>query len=146
MEHDAYSDGYILGILERTRTIALVGASATETRPSYVVMKFLLGKGYGVVPVNPGKAGTEILGQKVYASLAEIPAPFEMVDVFRASEAAGSVTDEAIALARERGVRTVWMQLGVRDDRAAARAEAAGLEVVMDRCPKIELEKGLIPS
>ncbi|PLX35363.1 MAG: CoA-binding protein [Hyphomicrobiales bacterium] len=134
MNHDTYSDDYIRAILERTRTIAMVGASSNTVRPSYFVLKYLLEKGYQVFPVNPGHAGKEFLGQTVYASLADIPEPVDMVDIFRNSEAAGPITDQAI----EKGARTVWMQLSVRNDEAAARAEAAGLDVVMNRCPKIE--------
>jgi len=133
-----YRNGDILSILRETKTIAMVGASSRWTRPSHFAMKYLQGKGYRVIPINPGEAGGEILGETVYASLAEAPGPFEMVDIFRNSEAAGSVTDEAIAVAGEKGVKVIWMQLTVRNDEAAARAEAAGLTVVMDRCPKIE--------
>lgn len=138
MNHDAYANAYILGILNSVRTIAMVGASAKWNRPSYFAMKYLQEKGYRVIPVNPGQAGGEILGERVYASLAEIPEGFEMVDVFRASEAAAGIVEEAIALKEAKGIEVIWMQLGVRDDAAAARAEAAGLKVVMDRCPKIE--------
>ena len=133
-----YRNGDILNILRETKTIAMVGASSRWSRPSYFAMKYLQGKGYRVIPINPREAGEEILGEKVYASLAEAPGPFEMVDIFRNSEAAGPVTDEAIAVAEEKGVKVIWMQLTVRNDEAAARAEAAGLKVVMDRCPKIE--------
>jgi predicted CoA-binding protein len=145
MNHDRYPDSYILGILESVRTIAMVGASPTWNRPSYFAMKYLQAKGFRVIPVNPksAAAGDEILGETVYSSLSEIPVPFEMVDVFRNSEAAGAIVDEAItvagdAVAGDNGVRVVWMQLGVRNDEAAERADAAGLQVVMDRCPKIE--------
>lgn len=138
MNHDAYSNAYVLGILNRVRTIAMVGASAKWNRPSYFAMKYLQDKGYRVIPVNPGQAGKEILGERVYASLSEIPEAFDMVDIFRASEAAGGIVDEAIALKEEKAISVVWMQLGVRDDAAAARAEAAGIKVVMNRCPKIE--------
>jgi len=138
MKHDSYPDAYILGILRSVRTIAMVGASAKWNRPSYFAMKYLQEKGYRVIPVNPGQAGREILGEKVYASLADIPEPFQMVDIFRASEAAGEVVEEAIALREEKEIEVVWMQLGVRDEAAAERAEAAGLKVVMNRCPKIE--------
>ncbi len=138
MNHDAYNDGYILGILQETRTIAMVGASPKWNRPSFFAMKYLQEKGYRVIPVNPGHAGKEILGETVYADLASIPGRFEMVDVFRNSEAAGAVADEAVRLKAEKGIKCVWMQLGVRNDAAARRAEAAGLKVVMDRCPKIE--------
>jgi predicted CoA-binding protein len=116
----------------------MVGASPNWNRPSYFVMKYLQTKGYRVLPVNPRSAGEEILGEKVYADLAEVPGPYEMVDIFRNSEAAGPITDEAIALAADKGIRCVWMQLTVVNEEAAARAEAAGLDVVMNRCPKIE--------
>jgi predicted CoA-binding protein len=138
MKHDSYDNAYILGILRETRTIAMIGASAKWNRPSYFAMKYLQEKGYRVIPVNPGQAGKEILGEPVYASISEIPERFEMVDLFRASEHVGPIVDEAIGLAADKGIRTIWMQLGVRDDEAAARAEDAGLKVVMDRCPKIE--------
>ena len=134
----AYSNAELLAILRDTRTIAMVGASAKWNRPSYFAMKYLQEKGYRVIPVNPGQAGGEILGEKVYASLSEIPDRFEMVDIFRNSEAAGPVTEEAIALAKDKGIRVVWMQLGVINHDAAEKARAAGLKVVMDRCPKIE--------
>src|SRR3954468_24639671 len=129
-----YSDAQIRTILERVRTIAMVGASSNWNRPSYFVMKYLQGKGYRVIPVNPGLAGQELLGERVYAALRDIPEPVDMVEVFRASNQAGPVADDAIAI----GARVLWMQLGVRNEEAAARAEAAGLEVVMARCPKIE--------
>ena len=138
MNHDAYSDDYLRAILDETKTIAMVGASPHWNRPSYFAMKYLQGKGYRVVPVNPGAVGKQILGEPVYATIAEIPGPIDMVDVFRSSEAAGGIVDETLTLAREKSVRTVWMQIGVRDDAAAARAEQAGLRVVMNRCPKIE--------
>jgi hypothetical protein len=138
MSHDSYDDDYIAGLLERHRSFAFVGASATSNRPSYFAMKYLLGKGYRVVPVNPGLAGQEIQGQKVYASLADVPGPIEIVDIFRNSEAALGIAREAIALKEKLGLEVIWMQLGVRNDEAAAEAEAAGLKVVMNRCPKIE--------
>ena len=134
MNHDSYSEDYIRDVLNKVRTIALVGASNNAVRPSYFVLKYLLAKGYKVIPVNPGLAGQEILGQRVYASLKDIPEPVDMVDVFRNSEAALEITKDAIAI----GAKVVWMQLSVRNDEAAALAEAAGLKVVMDRCPKIE--------
>jgi O-acetylhomoserine (thiol)-lyase len=129
-----YSDAQLRRILSSVRTIAMVGASANWNRPSYFVMKYLQGKGYRVIPVNPGTAGKEQLGELIYASLRDIPEKVDMVDVFRASDQVGPVVDDAIAI----GAKVVWMQLGVRNDEAAARAEAAGLEVVMNRCPKIE--------
>ena len=136
MNHDSYSDAYIRSILRTTKTIALVGASANEARTSYIVLKYLIARGYRVFPINPGLAGKEILGQRVYASLADLPEPVDMVDVFRNSEAAGKVVDEALALPVP--PKTIWMQLSVRNDAAAERAEAKGLQVVMNRCPKIE--------
>lgn len=139
MNHDSYSPDYIRDILRNVKTIALVGASANEVRPSYFVMKYLLDKGYEVIPVNPGLAGQTLLGRTVYASLNDIPVPVDMVDIFRNSEAAGPITDEALAL--DPKPKVIWMQLSVRNDAAAARAEAAGLKVVMDRCPKMEYGK-----
>lgn len=136
MNHDAYDNDYIAGILNSVKTVAVVGASANEVRPSFFVMEYLLGKGFGVIPVNPGQAGRKILGQTVYARLADIPGPVDMVDIFRAPAAVPAIVDEALALDPLPGV--VWMQLGVRHDAAATKAEAAGLKVVMDRCPKIE--------
>ena len=138
MNHEHYSNSLLRGILRRCRTIAMVGASANWVRPSNFAMKYLQAKGYRIIPVNPREAGSAIHGETVYGSLAEIPDPFSMVDIFRGSEAAGAVTDEAIGLAADKGIEVIWMQLGVRNDEAAARAEAAGLTVVMNRCPKIE--------
>ncbi len=129
-----YSDATLRRILSSVRTIAMVGASSNWNRPSYFVMKYLQNKGYRVIPVNPGTAGQEQLGERVYASLKEIPEKIDMVEVFRASDAVGPVMDDAIAI----GAKVVWMQLGVRNDVAAAKGEAAGLEVIMNRCPKIE--------
>jgi len=136
MSHDSYPDDLIRSILKSTKTIALVGASANEVRPSYFVLKYLLGRGYRMFPVNPGIAGTEILGAKVYGSLAEIPEPLDMVEIFRNSEAADGIVDEALAL--DPLPKVIWMQLSVRNDAAAARAEARGVQVIMNRCPKIE--------
>ena len=133
-----YSDESIRDILRRVRSIAMVGASPTWNRPSYFAMKYMQGKGYRMIPVNPRAAGGEILGEPVYGSLAEVPERIDMVQIFRNSEAAGPIVDEALAVARDKGIEVIWMQLGVRDEAAAARAEAAGLEVIMDRCPKIE--------
>lgn len=130
----AYSDAKLRAILQRVRVIAMVGASAHWNRPSYFVMKYLQGKGYRVIPVNPGIAGQTLLGETVYASLKDIPEPVDMVEIFRASDQVPPVVEDAIAI----GAKTVWMQLGVRNDAAAKRAEAAGIEVVMNRCPKIE--------
>jgi O-acetylhomoserine (thiol)-lyase len=129
-----YSDAKIRCILSTVRTIAMVGASSNWNRPSYFVMKYLQGKGYRVIPVNPGTAGKEQLGEMIYANLRDIPVPVDMVDIFRASDQVGPIVDDAIAI----GAEVVWMQLGVRNDEAAARAEAAGIEVIMNRCPKIE--------
>jgi hypothetical protein len=136
MNHDDYPDSYIRGILNTVKTIAMVGISPKENRPSYFAFKYLLERGYRMIPVNPGQAGKEILGQKVYAKLADISEPIDMVDIFRASEHAPTIVDEALAMAPR--PRVIWMQLGVRNDAAAAKAEAAGLKVVMNRCPKIE--------
>lgn len=134
VSHDRYEDSYLRKILRECKTIAMVGASANWNRPSYFAMKYLLDRGYRVIPVNPAAAGQEIMGQKVYAALADLPVKADMVDIFRNSEAAGPITDDAIA----HGAKVVWMQLGVVNDAAARRAEAAGLRVVMNRCPKIE--------
>ena len=139
MNHDSYAPDYIRGILQSVKTIALVGASSNEVRPSYFVMKYLLDKGYDVIPVNPGLAGQTLLGQTVYAALKDIPKPVDMVDIFRNSEAAGPITDEALSLSPR--PKVIWMQLSVRNDDAASRAEATGVQVVMDRCPKMEYGK-----
>ena len=129
-----YSDAQLRRILSSVRTIAMVGASSNWNRPSFFVMKYLQNKGYRVIPVNPGTAGQEQLGEKIYASLRDIPDKIDMVDVFRTAEAAPAIVEDAIAI----GAKIVWMQLGVRSDEAAAMGEAAGLEVIMNRCPKIE--------
>jgi predicted CoA-binding protein len=139
VNHENYSPDVIRNILQTVKTIALVGASANEVRPSYFVMKYLIDKGYDVIPVNPGLAGQQILGQTVYASLGDIPKPVDMVDIFRNADAAGPITDEALALSPK--PRVIWMQLSVRNDEAAARAEAAGLQVIMNRCPQMEYGK-----
>ncbi len=133
-----YDDAEITEILRSVRTIAMVGASANWVRPSNFAMKYLQGKGFRVIPLNPGQAGKEILGERCYANLGEVPGPIDMVDIFRSSEAAGAIVDEILPLAGEKKIQIVWMQLGIRNDAAAARAEAAGLTVIMDRCPKIE--------
>lgn len=138
MDHERYDDAYIAGILNEAKNFAFVGASATVNRPSYFALKYMLGKGYKVIPVNPALVGQEILGQKVYASLSDVPAPVDAVDIFRNAEAALEVTRQAIALKDKLGLKIVWMQLGVRNEQAATEAEAAGLKVVMNRCPKIE--------
>jgi uncharacterized protein len=139
MKHDSYSAGYITDILRDVKTIALVGASNNVVRPSFFVLNYLLEKGYRVFPINPGLAGKDISGQLVYASLAEVPVAIDMVDIFRNSEASLQVTQEALAL--EILPKVIWMQLGVRNDEAAILAEARGLKVVMDRCPKMEFGK-----
>ncbi|HMN37465.1 MAG TPA: CoA-binding protein [Hyphomicrobium sp.] len=138
MTHETYSDEDIAHILSSIRNIALVGASANPVRASFIVMKYLAAKGYSVDPVNPGLAGQTLLGRKVYASLADIEGGIDMVDIFRNSQAALGVVREAITLKGRLGLKVIWMQLGVRNDQAAAEAEAAGLKVVMNRCPKIE--------
>jgi len=134
LEPIPYSDSKLRSILRRVRTIAVVGASSNWNRPSYFVIKYLRSKGYRVIPVNPGTAGQELLGEKVYASLRDIPEPVDMVDIFRASAQVPPIIEDAIAI----GAKVVWMQLGIRNDAAARRAEEAGIEVVMNRCPKIE--------
>lgn len=134
MNHDSYSDDYIRDILNTHSSFAIVGASTNPVRPSYFVIKYLLDKGYRVLPVNPGQAGKKILDQKAYASLQDIDVPVDVVDIFRNSEAVLGITKDAISI----GAKVVWMQLGVRNDEAAELAEAAGLKVVMNRCPKIE--------
>jgi uncharacterized protein len=136
VNHDSYSDEYIRGILDSVKTIAMVGASANQARPSFFVLKYLAARGYAMLPINPGLAGGTIEGIKVYHSLAEAPGPIDMVDIFRNSEAAGAVVDEALLLTPP--PKVIWMQLSVRNDAAAARAEARGVKVVMNRCPKIE--------
>jgi predicted CoA-binding protein len=136
MSHDSYPDDLIRSILHSVKRIALVGASSNPARPSYIVVKYLLSRGYDVKPVNPGLAGQELLGVPVYGRLADVPGPIDMVEIFRNSEAAGPVTDEALAL--DPLPRIIWMQLGVRNDAAAAKAEARGVTVIMNRCPKIE--------
>jgi len=136
MNHDNYPDSYIHGILNTVKTIAMVGFSPNESRPSYFVFKYLSERGYRVIPVNPGHVGKEVLGQKIYARLSDIPEPIDMVDIFRASEHVMPIVQEALALKPK--PRVVWMQLTVRNDEAAKLAEEAGLKVVMNRCPKIE--------
>ncbi|MER9296127.1 CoA-binding protein [Mesorhizobium sp. M0621] len=139
MNHDNYDNTYIAGILNSVKTIAMVGASANDVRPSYFVLKYLLAKGFSVFPINPGQAGKEILGRMTYARLADIPEPIDMVDIFRAPAAVPGIVDEVLRL--DPLPKVIWMQLGVRHDEAAARAEAAGIKVVMNRCPKIEYGK-----
>ena len=133
-----YPDALIRRALDQTKTIAMVGASANWVRPSNFAMKYLQQRGYRVIPVNPGSAGETIHGEMCYASLGDILDGYEMVDIFRRSEDAGAIVDEAISLKDIKGILTVWLQLGVIDADAAARAEAAGLAAIMDRCPKIE--------
>ena len=136
MNHDSYPDSYIRGILNTVKSIAMVGISPKDNRPSYFAFKYLLERGYRMIPVNPGQAGKDILGQKVYAKLSDIPEPVDMIDVFRAAPYALPIVEEAVTLKPRPAV--IWMQLGVRNDEAAAKAEAAGMKVVMNRCPKIE--------
>jgi uncharacterized protein len=136
MNHDAYDNAYISGVLNEVRTIAMVGASANDVRPSYFVLKYLIDKGYELFPINPGQAGKEILGRMTYARLADVPVPIDMVDIFRASDAVPPIVDEVLAM--KPLPKVIWMQLTVRNDAAAAKAEAAGIKVVMNRCPKIE--------
>jgi predicted CoA-binding protein len=137
MNHDTYSDDYIRGIFARVKTIAMVGASPRPDRPSNHVMAFLQRKGFRVIPVNPQAAGQTLHGEKVVAALSDIAEPIDMVDIFRRSSEVAPVVDEAIA----KHAKIVWMQLGVRDDKAAAKAEAAGIDVVMNRCPAIEMPR-----
>jgi uncharacterized protein len=137
MDHETYPDPYLRDILTGVRTIAVVGASPRRGRPSHGVMAYLQRRGYRTIPVNPNAAGGTIHGETCYATLAEIPEPIDMVDIFRRAETAGEVVDEAIAV----GAKVVWMQLGVRDDDAAIRAEARGIKVVMNRCPAIEIPR-----
>jgi uncharacterized protein len=136
MNHDRYDDAYIRGILNTVKTIAVVGVSANPSRPSYFVFKYLLDRGYRVIPVNPGLAGQLLLGQMAYASLTDIREPVDMVDIFRASQHVLPIVGEALRM--QPPPRVIWMQLGVRNDEAAERAEASGVKVVMNRCPKIE--------
>ena len=136
MNHDRYGDAWIAGLLRRVKRVAVIGASANPVRPSYFVVKYLIAKGYEVFPINPGSAGGEILGRPAYASLADVPGPIDMVDVFRRAEALPGIVSEIMALDELPAV--VWLQLGIRDDAIAAALEMAGIQVVQDRCPKIE--------
>jgi uncharacterized protein len=136
MPHDTYDDSYIRGILNTVKTIVMVGASKKDNRPSYFAFKYLLERGYNMIPVNPGQAGHDLLGRKVFARLLDIPEPVDMVDIFRASQYAVPIVEEALKM--QPRPRVIWMQLGIRNDEAAAIAEANGLKVVMNRCPKIE--------
>ena len=137
INHDHYTDDYLKGILSQVKSIALVGASPKPDRDSHIVMKILLEAGYQVIPVNPREAGNSILGQTCYGSLAEIDCTVDMVEIFRKSEAALGVTEEAIAI----GAKVIWMQLKIINHQAAKIAESFGIKVVMDRCPKLELQK-----
>jgi uncharacterized protein len=139
MNHNAYPDAYVRGILSSTKTIALVGASANPARPSYGVMQFLLKRGFNVTPINPGLSGQDLQGQKVYASLLDVPRAIDMVDVFRANDAVPALVDEILRLPTL--PKVLWMQLGVFDAAAAARAEEKGISVVMNRCPVIEMHR-----
>jgi uncharacterized protein len=136
MNHDSYPDSYIRGILNTVKSIAMVGASEKENRPSYFAFKYLLERGYNMIPVNPGHAGENLLGRQIYARLADVSEPIDMVDIFRGSRYALPIVEEALEL--QPRPQVIWMQLGVRNDEAAALAEANGLKVVMNRCPKIE--------
>lgn len=136
--HDFYPDGHLRRILGSVQTIAMIGASTLWRRPSYYAMAYLQKRGYRVVPVNPAREGAVVLGETVRGRLADAPAPIDMVDVFRPSAEALEIARDVVANKDAKGIRVLWMQLSVRDDRAAALAEEAGLTVVMDRCPKIE--------
>lgn len=136
MNHDTYDDNYIRGILNGVKTIAMVGASPVNVRPSYFAFKYLAQRGYDMIPVNPGQVGKSLVGKPFVASLRDIDRPIDMVDIFRNSNVALSLVEEALSL--NPLPKVIWMQLGVRNDEAAAKAEAAGLKVVMNRCPKIE--------
>ena len=137
MNHDQYSDGYIRSILNTVKTIAVVGVSANTSRPSYFAFKYLLERGYRMIPVNPGLAGRELLGRRVCGNLAEIPEPVDMVDIFRRSEDTGPIIDEAIAI----GAKSIWLQLNIFNEEGTRKAEAAGLKVVVDRCPAIDMPR-----
>ncbi len=134
MDHEKYSDDYIKGILDDTRIIAMVGASANQSRPSYFAMKYLQAKRYRVIPVNPGQAGNKILGETVYATLDDVPEKIDMVDCFRSADAIPALAEDAVRL----GAKVLWMQLGIVSEQALNVAEDGGLKVVMNRCPKIE--------
>lgn len=138
MQVFVYPDPYMRRILREVKTIAVVGASSNLERPSFQVMHYLQSNGYRILPVNPGLAGDTILGERVYRALNEIPEPFDMADIFRTSDAVPAIVEDAIALAPDKGISVIWMQLGVFDIGAAERAKAAGFDVIMNRCPKIE--------
>ena len=140
-EHDGYADDVLRRILGQARTIGMVGASAEWRRPSFYAMKYLTKKGYRVIPINPARAGQTIMGETVRAAIADHPGPLDMVDVFRPSEEALEVAKEAVAAKEEKNIKVLWMQLAVRNDHAARLAEEAGLEVIMNRCPKIEFAR-----
>jgi predicted CoA-binding protein len=136
MNHDSYDDNYIRGILNSVRTVAMVGASPVNVRPSYFAFKYLAERGYDMIPVNPGHVGKSLVGKPFVASLRDIDRPVDMIDIFRNSDHIGPVVDEALTLSPL--PKVIWMQLGARNDAAAAKAEALGIKVVMNRCPKIE--------
>jgi predicted CoA-binding protein len=136
MNHDTYPDTYIREILNGVKSIAMVGASPVDVRPSYFAFKYLAQRGYDMIPVNPGHVGKSLLGRPFVASLAEIGCAIDMVDIFRSSSHIMPAVEEALTLSPL--PKVIWMQLGARDDAAAAKAEAAGMKVVMNRCPKIE--------
>lgn len=136
MTHDTYPDALIRSILKSVKTIAMVGASNNPARPSFIVFKYLIERGYDVIPINPSLASEEMLGRRVLKSLVDVSGPLDMVDIFRASQVAGGIVDEALELVPL--PKVIWMQLSVRDDKAAERAEAQGVQVIMNRCPKIE--------
>ncbi|MDE0942717.1 MAG: CoA-binding protein [Alphaproteobacteria bacterium] len=136
-----YTDATLRNVLSTVRTIAMVGASGDWKRPSFFAMKYLQRRGYRMIPVNPGRAGTEILGETVYATLADVPGNIDMVDVFRANDAVPGLAEETIALVAEKQIKVFWLQLGIRDDAAARMLEEAGVQVIMDRCPKIEFAR-----
>ena len=134
-----YTNGYIRRILQRTKSIAIVGVSMNSLRPSYFVARYLNLKGFKIIPVNPGQAGQTLFGETVVASLSDITEPVDMVDIFRRSDAVGPIVDEAMAQFPE--LQTIWMQIGVENEDAAAKATAAGIDVVQNRCPKIEYQR-----
>ena len=136
MNHDSYNDDYIRGLFARVKSIAMVGASPVDVRPSYFAFKYLVQRGYDMIPINPGHVGKSLLGRPFVASLGQIGRPIDMVDIFRNSSHIMPVVEEALKL--DPLPKVIWMQLGARDDEAAAKAEAAGIKVVMNRCPKIE--------
>jgi uncharacterized protein len=136
MNHDSYSDAYIREILNTVKTVAMIGASPQNVRPSYFVFKYLSERGYDMIPINPGQVGKSLIGKPFVRSLEDIDRPIDMIDVFRGAEHMLPIVDTALAL--KTLPKVIWMQLGVRNDEAAAKAEAAGIKVVMNRCPKIE--------